>query len=220
MYKKDTPPPPIGAFWTVPRWCYEQPFKVAPLPRWSKVELRRTARRHELTTDVSEITPLVRICWEHTAGLWDVSWTRNRRRFFCPHLCRTWRLRMHWLNLPQKKRAFFFITLKDSNLDYSFETGMVYPPEGLFYIEMDQAAPGKFKGSHCLFLYIRGGESKKHILLSPLAAIMLRNICNKADISTNAMQVLVKRYNGQVLSAELPQWLCPGMHSAIHLPIT
>uniref|UniRef100_A0A3Q3F1E2 Phosphoinositide-3-kinase regulatory subunit 3 n=1 Tax=Labrus bergylta TaxID=56723 RepID=A0A3Q3F1E2_9LABR len=30
---------------------------------------------------------------------------------------------------------------KDSNLDYFFETGMVYPSEGLFYIEMDQAPP-------------------------------------------------------------------------------
>lgn len=30
-----------------------------------------------------------------------------------------------------------------TNLDYSFETGMVNPPEGLFYIEMDQAPPGR-----------------------------------------------------------------------------
>lgn len=97
--------PPAGAAgWTAPRWCYEKPFKAAPLPRWSKAELRRTATRHGPTICMSEKKKpqLDGLRWNNTFGLWDVWWTRNRRSFsFCPRLCRTWRLRLHWSNLNQ-----------------------------------------------------------------------------------------------------------------------
>lgn len=47
------------------------------------------------------------------------------------------------LGLLAAKETCIFLRKDNSNLEYSFETGMVYPPEGLFYIEMDPAPPGK-----------------------------------------------------------------------------
>lgn len=70
------------------------------------------------------------------------------------------------LNFRQKKRVFSFLFFsnifcrKDSNinLEYSFESGMVYPSEGLFYIEMDQAPPGKLGLKAAIVCSAVGGE--------------------------------------------------------------
>lgn len=116
---------------------------------------------------------------------------------FCLNQCRTWRLRLHWLNLVdlrQTKRDFFFfffytciyIAHKDnkSNLDYSCETGMVYPPEGLFYIEMDQAPPGKLgvKASHCLICGGSGNVLFPFFCFLLFAGIISGDVSDKADI--------------------------------------
>lgn len=43
----------------------------------------------------------------------------------------------------QKEQLCIFYAQKQRQPPGLLETGMVYPPEGLFYIEMDQAPPGK-----------------------------------------------------------------------------
>lgn len=95
--------PPVAAGWTAPRWCYEQPFKVAPLPRWSKVELRRTEGRHELTIypPSQKKKTLIRqaMLRKHTWTFGYFMESESKEFPFCPHLCRTWRLRLHWSNL-------------------------------------------------------------------------------------------------------------------------
>lgn len=116
---------------------------------------------------------------------------------------------------------YFAQTCEDNsgNLDYSSETGMIYPPEGLFYIEMDQA-PGKL-GLKPAIIWSAGGRGAFYQCPAFFFLFSYRLISvSKADIWENAVQVSAKRCNGQVLSAALSQWHCPGMHSAIHLAIT
>ena len=60
---------------------------------------------------------------------------------------------------------------------------MVYPPEGLFYIEMDQAPPGKL-GLKAAIVWFVGGRnvSKTAFAIFPACAIISSNACYKVDI--------------------------------------
>lgn len=105
--------PTVVAGWTVPRWCYDRPFKVAPLPRWSKVQLRRTARRHGLTIFTSEKKPRVRraMLRKHIWTLGCFLESQSRDFSFCLNLCRTWRLHWSRFTCGKKKRALFFLII-------------------------------------------------------------------------------------------------------------
>lgn len=54
----------------------------------------------------------------------------------------------------------------------------------------------------------------------PAVGIIASNVCNKVDIVKCGAGVDQKVLMERVLRPALPQWHCPGMHSAIHLPIT
>lgn len=78
---------------------------------------------------------MYRLIWNWSSRN-SVPWRRNKGAIFRPFVF-----------------IYFFFILRDNNgkLDYSCETGMIYPPEGLFYIEMDPAPPGNTNYcSHCL----------------------------------------------------------------------
>lgn len=86
------------------------------------------------------------------------------------------------------RQKFLPTTRKNDNsiLDYSFDTGMVYPPEGLFYIEMDQAPPGKLGLKAAIVWSVERGVLVERrfipFLLPSIAGIVMYSVCNKVDI--------------------------------------
>lgn len=114
-------------------------------------------------------------------------------------------------------------------------TGMVYPSEGLFYIEMDQTPPGKLglKGAFVSSICVCG-EVWRETLRGKLSAfLVLLASCGIVCCSQVDIQQKKKKKKNWCAGAEeeaavtarscvqrSPQRRCPGMHSAIHLPIT